>query len=284
MKLKKAGVILIAAAVICGLTACGGKEKETAGEVPEQSVETGETENAGISEDEAGETGDGKITDGETEEPETGSVVESDEDTAGASMAAAEGAEFTPVAGLSENYADLENRSFAYNGKIFTLGESTLQDLIDGGIPFKKDELSNIGNNINSNYETDRYTVEINDYVSMQFAFVNTTETNITEAECLLSLVRWHPLYVSQPDYEDSMNEEITELIDDAAAHVCFSFPLTLTKEQLLENNGDASEVDEYNNVYYMIESEIYMGDSGYSFEFNKATNQLENVSISWLP
>lgn len=80
------------------------------------------------------------------------------------------------------------------------------------------------------------------------------------------------------------MNEEIMELINDAADHVCFSFPLTLTKEQLLENNDGASEVDEYNNVYYRVESEIYMGDSGYSFEFNKVTNQLENVSISWLP
>lgn len=281
MKLKKAGVILITMAAVCGLAACSGKGKETGkeGGVQEQSVETGETENAGTPEDEEGD-----VTDGETEAPDTEETSEPGEDTAGSAMAATGQEEFVPVAGLSENYADLENRSFAYNGQIFTLGESTLQDLIDGGIPFCEDDLKNIGNNVNSNYETDRYDVEINDYVSMQFAFVNTTETNITEAECLLSLVRWHPLYVPQPDYEDSMNEEITELINDAADHVCFPFPLTLTKEQLLENNGDASEVDEYNNVYYRIESEIYMGDSGYSFEFNKVTNQLENVSISWLP
>lgn len=280
MKLKKAGVILITMAAVCGLAACSGKGKETGkeGGVQERSVETGETENIGTPEDEEGD-----VTDGE-ETPDTEETSEPGEDTDGSAMAAAGQEEFVPVAGLSENYADLEDRSFAYNGQIFTLGESTLQDLIDGGIPFSEDDLKNIGNNVNSNYETDRYDVEINDYVSMQFAFVNTTETNITEAECLLSLVRWHPLYVPQPDYEDSMNEEITELINDAADHVCFSFPLTLTKEQLLENNGDASEVDEYNNVYYRIESEIYMGDSGYSFEFNKVTNQLENVSISWLP
>lgn len=281
MKLKKAGVIVITMAAVCGLAACSGKGKETGkeGGVQERSVETGETENIGTPEDEEGD-----VTDGETEAPDTEEASEPGEDTAGSAMAATGQEEFVPVAGLSENYADLEDRSFAYNGQIFTLGESTLQDLIDGGIPFSEDDLKNIGNNVNSNYETDRYDVEINDYVSMQFAFVNTTETNITEAECLLSLVRWHPLYVPQPDYEDSMNEEITELINDAADHVCFSFPLTLTKEQLLENNGDASEVDEYNNVYYRIESEIYMGDSGYSFEFNKVTNQLENVSISWLP
>ena len=49
MKLKKAGVILITMAAVCGLAACSGKGKE-AGE-QEQSVETGETENIGIPED-----------------------------------------------------------------------------------------------------------------------------------------------------------------------------------------------------------------------------------------
>lgn len=192
--------------------------------------------------------------------------------------------EFTPVEGLSENYADLENRSFAYEGKIFTLGESTLKDLIDGGIPFSESELNNRGNNVNRNYETSRYTVRINDYVSMQFTFINNTEDNITEEECLLSSVRWYTIYVPQSNYEQSMNEEIIGSINDAAKHVCFSFPLTLTKEQLLENNSDTTEEDEYNNVRYKVDSEVYMGNSGYNFEFNKNTNQLEDVTISWLP
>lgn len=258
-KMKTTGLALIMAAAICGLTACGGKDRET--EQPIETEESGAPENEAelAAEDEAA--------------PETDMAME-----------ATEPMEFTPVAGLSETYADLENRCFAYNGKIYTLGESTLQDLIDGGIPFDEDELNNAGNNVNSNYETDRYTVDINNYASMQFSFINITESNLTEAECLLSLVRWCPLYVPQPDYEDSMNEEIISSINDAASHVCFSFPLTLTKEQLLENSSDATEVDEYNNVRYRIDSDVYMGDSGYSFKFNKKTNQLEDINISWLP
>ena len=31
--------------------------------------------------------------------------------------------DFVKVEGLSDNYADLDNRSFAYNGKVFTLGK-----------------------------------------------------------------------------------------------------------------------------------------------------------------
>lgn len=283
-KLKTAGMALIMAVSICGLTACGGKDRET--EQPIEAEESGASENEAelAAEDEAAsETDMAMETDGESTEPEE-EGAESEEETAEEIAPITESVEFTPVAGLSETYADLENRCFAYDGKIYTLGESTLQDLIDGGIPFDEDELNNAGNNVNSNYETDRYTVDINNYASMQFSFINITESNLTEAECLLSLVRWCPLYVPQAEYEDSMNEEIISSINDAASHVCFSFPLTLTKEQLLENSSDATEVDEYNNVRYRIDSDVYMGDSGYSFKFNKKTNQLEDINISWLP
>ena len=55
--------------------------------------------------------------------------------------------------------------------------------------------------------------------------------------ECHLSSVRYYYLYVPQPDYDADMDVEITENILDAAKTVCFSFPSTLTKEQLLENS-----------------------------------------------
>lgn len=272
-KMKKAALTLIMAAAICGLTACGGSAKETERE------ESMETENRETAENEAI-----VITEDETTMPEDTAVPESDEEPAEETVAVTVPEEFTPVAGLSEKYADLENRSFAYKGQIFTLGESTFQDLIDGGIPFDENALNNVSNNVNSNYETERYSVDINEYVGMQFTFINTTQSNIPEAECLLSHVRWYLLFVPQPDYDDSMNEKITSLINDAANYVCFSFPLTLTKEQLLENNGDATEIDEYNNVEYRVDSEVYMGDSGYSFKFDKNTNQLKDLTISWLP
>ncbi len=192
--------------------------------------------------------------------------------------------DFVTFEGLSNNYADLENRAFAYNGKVFKLGESTLKDLIDGGIPFDETELNNKGNNVNSNYETGRYTVEINDYTSLQFKFINISDEAKTEEECLLSYVRYYYLYVPQPDYDADMNAKITECILDASKKVYFSFPATLTKEQLLENSSVGAEQDEYNSVSYTIDSEIYLGDSGYNFEFNKTTNQLEDMSIDWLP
>lgn len=289
MKAKKrmlAGLIIIM--ISFSMAACSKEEKDASEGVSEQITE--ETETAGET-DEA-ETVEEAETTEETEATEAGSSPEQDTDreTEEASgEAATEFAipvqeNFTPVEGLSGNYADLENRSFAYNGKLFTLGTSTLQDLIDGGIPFEENDLNNKGNNVNKNYETSTYTARINDYVTMQFRFINTTGDSMTEAECPLSYARIYYLYVPQPDYDAEMNAEIAENILDAANTVCFSFPVTLTKEQLLENNSEYTELGERNYVNYYIDSEIYMGSSGYHFKFNATTNQLEEMSISWLP
>ncbi|MDO4304486.1 MAG: hypothetical protein Q4D94_11275, partial [Bacillota bacterium] len=146
MKIKKemlAGLIVLMMSF--SLAACGNEEKDAAEGAPEQMTE--ETETA--EETEAPE---------ETDAAQTGSSSEGEAGEEG-SEASTEFTipiqeNFTPVAGLSDNYADLENRSFAYNGKLFTLGTSTLQDLIDGGIPFEENDLNNKGNNVNKNYET----------------------------------------------------------------------------------------------------------------------------------
>lgn len=276
MKVKKimlAGLMVIA--MNCALTACGKEEKGALQESPEPNTE--DTKPAA----ESGTTEESSL-----EDPNVEAGAESNEESSEAPTEFAvpiqEG--FAPVEGLSDKYVDFENRSFAYNGRVFKLGESTLKDLIDGGIPFDESDLNNKGNNVNKNYESSRYTANINDYVFMQFKFINITGDTSTEEECLLSYVRINYLYVPQPDYDAEMNATITERILDAANTVCFSFPATLTKEQLLENNSEGAEQDEYNNVDYKTDSEVYMGNSGYHFKFDKTTNQLADMTMDWLP
>lgn len=276
MKVKKimlAGLIVIA--MNCSLIACGKEEKEALQDSSEPKTENTEP---------AEETNSTEESSLEDSNRETGAESNEESSEAPTEFAIPIQENFTPVEGLSDKYIDFENRSFAYNGKVFKLGESTLKDLIDGGIPFDESDLNNKGNNVNKNYESSRYTVNINDYVSMQFKFVNITGDSLTEEECLLSYVRICYLYVPQPDYDAEMNAKITEDILDAANMVCFSFPATLTKEQLLENNSEGSEQDEYNNVDYKTDSEVYMGSSGYHFKFNKTTNQLVDMTMDWLP
>lgn len=191
--------------------------------------------------------------------------------------------DFTLASGLSESYADLDNRAFVYNGKKFTLGESTLKDLIDGGIPFEENSVNNSGNNVNKNYETDRYTARINDYVTMQFMFGNFTDSEQKAEDCVLTYIRYSHLYVPHPDYEASLNAEISEMMLDGAKQVNFSFPTTITKDQLLEKCNENAEEDG-KVVKYTVDSEVYMGSSGYTFEFDDTTGQLKEVMISWLP
>lgn len=283
MKLRKLIILVMACLSLAGVTACGkGASKSQSGQVNQGETKEDKTE---AKEDKTEAKED--VTEEKDTEVEDSS--ENEGNTEGNNEASTEfeipiQADFTPVEGLSDKYADLDNRAFAYNGKVFTLGESTLKDLIDGGIPFDEKDLNNKGNNINSNYETSYYSADINDYVSMQFKFVNITKDAKTEEDCVLSYVRYYCLYVPQPNYSTERNESITENILDAAKTVCFSFPLTLTKEQLLKNSSEGAEQDEYNHVDYVVDSEIYYGSSGYNFKFNDTTNQLEQMSISWLP
>ena len=93
-----------------------------------------------------------QVTETETETEDTDDVTDASSEEETDTEAASETTEFTiPVyedftlaPGLSEKYVDMDNRSFVYNGKKFTLGESTLKDLVDGGIPFNENDLNNI--------------------------------------------------------------------------------------------------------------------------------------------
>ena len=240
--MMKKSALAAAMAVLLTFTSCGisgmiGESESSESESSEST--TSATEEATESEESSEDVSDEEPTEEESSE----STTENEE------IKPTEAEEFTPVDGLSENYADLEKRCFAYDGKIYTLGESTLQDLIDGGVPFDENELNNSGNNVNKNHGTSTYNVDINDFTHIQVEFINTTDSNITEAECLLSYVRWYTIYVPQPNFDESRNEEIVENISDSGKHVCFS-----------------------------------MGSSGYNFQFNQETNQLKEVSIDWLP
>lgn len=277
MIMKKFTAYFLCLFLCLSLAACGNEKEEDSEEsssrIKSEVNDTPDEEENDRSEEESG-ADDSSESDPAEESSEASATFEIPVQT-----------DFVAVEGLGDKYVDFDNRAFAYDGKVFKLGESTLKDLIDGGIPFEENDLNNRGNNVNKNYQTGRYLVRINDYVNLQCTFINTTKGPQTEEECLLYSVRYYYLYVPRPDFEPDRNERITNSIMDAAGKVCFSFPATLTREQLLENSSEGAELDDnFNCVKYNVKSEVYMGSSGYSFRFNKVTNQLEEVTINWLP
>ena len=65
-------------------------------------------------------------------------------------------------------YVDLNNMQFAINGKVYTLGKTTLQTLIDDDVPFDKDDLLNANNNIDKNSQSEGFEIELGEYWDAQ--------------------------------------------------------------------------------------------------------------------
>lgn len=181
---------------------------------------------------------------------------------------------FEAADGLSDVYADLDNRSFAINGVVYTVGVSTLQDLLDDGVEFDSNSAANVSNNVNPNYTSSAFKVELADYYSCSIYVSNFTDTACTASECIISEV-YLPVHLDK----------------EPNGIVTFAFPLDMTEEDLIANSGEAPEFREYvsddgkytSHYYeYKVDSTKYYGDSGYDFEFSNG--ELRYVTIDYLP
>ena len=120
---------------------------------------------------------------------------------------------------MGNKYVDLDNRSFAYNGKVYTLGVSTLQDMIDDGVPFRERDIANANNNLNPNTESQNFSIELDEFYAAQVSTGNFTDQHrLWLKHQLLDLFLVHLEY---------NNDNLT-----------FAFPLTLTEEELIANTG----------------------------------------------
>lgn len=283
MNKKLLAVSLVA---MLGLTSCGadngGSSSDAAVSATEAATEetTAEeaTEEAATEEATTEETTEEATTTADEDSEETTTTASDDDDNDDSNTAAA------PVEGLSDKYADLDNRSFAYKGKIYTVGVSTFQDLLDGGVDFKENDAANKDNNVSPNHSTEWYTIDISHYAHIQVEFTNVSDEPMSAKDCPLQYVRWYTIYV--PNFDDEeRNADIKADLEEAAKVVQFAFPLTLTSEELLANSPDYTEYKEgFNQYNYKTESSKYIRDTGYEFSFDKNIDQLKDMNITWLP
>lgn len=178
------------------------------------------------------------------------------------------------VDGLSDVYADLDNRSFVINGKVYELGVTTLQEMIDDGVPFNENDIANAGNNLNKNYTSGAFKIDLGDYYHFSVYVSNFTDSNMPANECIVTEV-----YL--PVHQDEEPNGI----------VSFAFPLDITEDELRENSGDPTDFREYvsddgkwttHYCKYQIDSTKYYGSSGYDFEFSNG--ELKYLTIDYLP
>lgn len=173
-------------------------------------------------------------------------------------------------------WADFDCMTFSVNGKTYTLGETTLQEMIDDGVPFEEDDLANAGNNVNPNYESSSFDITLGEYAFAQVRALNDTSENKPANECYIDSI-YMPVDLEQP-------QDILQ----------FNFPFTMTKEDLLANSGEPEDPDDIyvyesedgsyksESFTYRKKSEKYYGDSTYDFEF--ANGALRYVTISYTP
>ena len=216
-----------------------------------------------------------------TEAPTEASAEEATEpaaeptETTEATEPAAEPTETTEVTAPEEStlYVDFEDMSFWINGTKFTLGVSTLQDMIDAGVPFRADDLEDAGNNLKKNYQSSGFRIELGDYWTAQVYVLNDSDEGKKMSECCINEI-----------YLPNKPDQTQDILK-------FKFPTNMTKEELVANSGmpeDEPHHYEGDNGYYSDTYEYkksatkYLGYSKYSFEFIK--DALNYITITYMP
>ena len=169
-------------------------------------------------------------------------------------------------------FVNLDNMEFAINGKVYKISETTLQTLIDDGVPFNEDDIMNANNNINGNSESQGFRIDLAEYLSAQVYVLNSADENKTIAECPISKV-YLPV-----NHDKTQN--VLEL----------SIPLDITEETLIAQAGEPTDRSEYFGdddyvsigLEYKRDSSIYYGDWGYDIEF--INGELRYVTIDYMP
>ena len=183
---------------------------------------TSTANSSSVAETTAATTATEAVTEAETTAEESeAEETEAETETTAEESADAEDAETTTAAKEKDTskdgnlWADFDNMSFKINGKTYTLGKTTLQEMIDDGVPFDENDLANAGNNINPRYESSSFEIKLGERSFAQVRVLNDSSDNKKASECFIDNV-YMPIY-----------DEPQDILE-------FNFPLTMTQEELL--------------------------------------------------
>ena len=172
-------------------------------------------------------------------------------------------------------YVNFDEMNFYVNGQKFTLGKTTLQDMIDAGVPFKDGELEDAKNNLKSKYQSAPFKVDIGKNFNCYIYVFNDSDSGRPANEC----------YVNEVSFHGSYTKGETQNV------LTFDFPLNVTIEDLKANAGDPTEKPYHNEddpkfiadyLEWTKQGKKYMNRNRYRFEFYNY--ELRNVTITYFP
>ncbi len=273
---KKILVLSLMLMLAMVLTACGGKDLTNPNSTNNDSSIVDNQEDVSTENDDADDNDDSEVEDDSKDDDADDKDDDDDADDADDKDDDDDDAEPASAPASATNlrdgkYINLDNMQFAVNGKVYTLGETTLQTLIDDGVPFDEDDIANAGNNINKNSGSQGFKIELAEYWSAQVYVLNATDENKIISECIVSEI-----------YFPIKQDETQDILE-------ISIPNDITEEQLIAQAGEPTDRSEYINgdyenisVEYTRGSSKYIGDCGYDIEFTNG--ELKYVTIDYMP
>ena len=209
----------------------------------------------------------------ETETSET--TTEATTAASSSDTTAASGSDTTAAtsnAAAAGTYINFDEMNFYINGKKYTLGKTTLQEMIDDGVPFKAADLEDAQNNLKANYQSSGFRIELGEYYTAQVFVLNYSDEGKPMNECVVN-----EIYLPYSADKDT-------------GILTFDFPLNMTADELVANAGMPNndvhhyeDGDYYSDTYkYTSESEIYISGSRYELEFVRG--ELEYIYMTWMP
>ena len=260
MKSKKITAILLAGVMAFSLASCslpGGKRDRDDDDERVERTEDEETEKTT------------KETTEETTSEETTEETTTTESETEATEAKREA--------FSGKVVDFDDMHFYVKGKKYTLGKSTLQEMIDDGVPFEESDLKKVDQKIKKNQRqlTGGFRIRLDKFWSALVYVMNVEDGEKTLAESVI-------YRISVPSLDQNYKNE---------AELTFDFPLNMTMDELVKNAGEPEEGnkkhtdgDNYHtdSFAYKQKSKKFLGSKAFNFEYKN--DVLNKVELDYIP
>lgn len=276
MKKTKILSVLLVFAMAASLTACN---TEPAAGSSSSATETSQSETTVAETTEevtTTETEETTVTSEETTATTEATAASSDE-TAESSETSAVETRVKPEDKEGKRYADLDDMHFYINGKKYTLGKTTLREMIDDGVPFRDGDMEYAESIVKPDHLSQPIRIALAEDWSAQISTINNSEDEKKAEELVISKI------------------ELSNRADQEQDVLSFEFPLYLTMKDLVDVEGVPKDEKGSLEGYTDLDTNIvhatftyrkaaveYVGDSSYIFVF--ANNDCEKITIEYRP
>lgn len=174
-----------------------------------------------------------------------------------------------------KNFINYKDMHFFVNGKKYTLGKTTLQKMIDDGVPFNEVDIANKDNVLKKNFQSPAFRIELGESWSAQLYVINASKKDKKMSECCINKITLS----NKPDKTQNI--------------LSFDFPLDISADDLTDAIGKPKKdnykhiEDEANGTYsdkytYKSKAGKYIRGSSYQFTFVKG--DLDLIEIEYMP